>query len=532
MSDQIGTPKVPVFRENFYVSSPGVLLLGLLLGLVAFLAGILPLWHTDFWGHLRFGETILEQGLFEREPISPFTDPSLPYMHFYWLTQILYALVFHAGSWLGGETVLGQFRGGVEAIRLMHALLCSLLFLLIYLGARGRGATVGVAVLAVLFALLFSLGTLLYHRPQLFGAIGFAGLLAILARPPLSRWGVVGAVVVLVLWANLHGSYVLGLVVLGVLAVGRGLDVLTGEAGSLRGVLGDVELRRLVLALILSVFAIALLNPHGPMLYVHVLLFSRNPNLATVGEWQPLQFHWGGGGHIGWLVVVVVVLLSRGLARTRFTWGERFLLVLFLALPFHQQRMQSWLAFLLPWILARFWQRTRERINEWGWLNPAEKSIGYTLLGVGIYLVGLGLIPAVRGLVTGNPPGTLASAVSGPTPVELGLRWREKPPGTIFTAEQGDFLFWAMPTGSRICLTTHVHLFPPDHWARCTAALQAKPGWEKTLDDLRVEVVLLDPTEYGPLATALARDPRWRVEQAGRTNPRIFLARRVDPPGE
>jgi hypothetical protein len=501
----------------------------LVIALVVFLAGNFPLWHTDFWGHLRFGQLLSEQGFFAHELISPFSEPTAPYLHFQWLAQLLYAGVFNLGGWLAGGDAVRQLHGGVDAVRFLHALLCGLLFLLIFLGARARGATPGIATFAMIFALAFLLGTLLYSRPQLFGAIGLATLLLLVSFTPRSQWAVAGIVGVLILWANLHGSFVVGLLVLGLLLAGRGLDLLTAQNGSVVLIFRDVEFRRLLLALLLATAGSALLNPHGPMLYLYVLQFSRNPNLATVEEWHPLVFRWGFGGHLGWLFLLASVVSTRLVARTRFTWGERLLLLVFFALPFLQQRLKTWLNLLLPWLLVRLWQVIRDRLNAQGRLVPSSPSRARAAVAGVVVLFALVAQPGVRWLLRGEPAEALASAVVAPTPWELGLRWREHPPGTIFTAETGDFLFWALPAGSRVTLTTHAHLFAPAHWAACISVLKVEPGWDKILDDLKVDVVLLDSVEHPALTAAIAHDPRWRVLQAGRPFTRLFLAERRTP---
>ena len=35
--------------------------------------------------------------------------------------------------------------------------------------------------------------------------------------------------------------------------------------------------------------AAVFVNPYGPQLYIHVLTFARNPNLADLTEWQLLS---------------------------------------------------------------------------------------------------------------------------------------------------------------------------------------------------------------------------------------------------
>lgn len=518
---------VPSIPEKFSSVSSGGVVAGLLLAGVVLLVGRIPLWHTDFWGHLRFGQALREAGFFTREPASPFTDPDAPYLHSQWLTQVVYSFAFEAGEALAGGDAARRLHGGVEAIRLLHAGLCGLLFLLVYAACRARGASPGVAAIGLALAVVFGLNALLYHRPQLFGLVGFAAVLVLLGRR-LPGWGTVaGLVAVFVPWANLHGSFVVGLFLLGLWAVGRAVEVFTAPDGSFAAVFRDEAFRRLVAAAVLATAAVAVLNPHGPALLYHVATFGRHPNLATLTEWLPIRFQWGGGGHVGWLLLLGVVAVTRAATRTPFTWPERVVLVVFFALPFLQQRMAIWLNLLVPWVLARPWQALRDRqIAEGGLLPTARTRAGFAVVA-GLLVAVVAFLPGVRWLWLGHPGVALETAVAAPTPWEIALRWGDRPPRTIFTSETvGDYLFWALPPGSRVLMTTHAHLFPPGHWQACLKVKYAEDGWKAVLDEYEVDAILVDASEHRGLVTAVARDPAWRVVEDGRSRTRLFLAER------
>ena len=80
------------------------------------------------------------------------------------------------------------------------------------------------------------------------------------------------------LWANMHGTFVVGLAVMGLHGLGRLIE---------RGP-RDPDVRRLFITGVLCGLA-TLVNPHGPMLYKHVLAFSGHPNLKSMTEWFPMQ---------------------------------------------------------------------------------------------------------------------------------------------------------------------------------------------------------------------------------------------------
>src|SRR5262245_11071771 len=74
------SPLAPYYWRSSHVAAAA------LLGLIFVLFSYVPLWHTDVWGHLKFGRWIVEHGrLPEREPFHGLADPHAPALHAYWL---------------------------------------------------------------------------------------------------------------------------------------------------------------------------------------------------------------------------------------------------------------------------------------------------------------------------------------------------------------------------------------------------------------------------------------------------------------
>src|SRR5438105_2431036 len=77
-------PNAPL--APYYLQTSHVVAALFIMGIFLFYALFRPLWHSDFWGHLKFGQWIVEHGrLPDREPFSPFSDSSAPYVNFQWL---------------------------------------------------------------------------------------------------------------------------------------------------------------------------------------------------------------------------------------------------------------------------------------------------------------------------------------------------------------------------------------------------------------------------------------------------------------
>ena len=249
----------------FYLRTWGVVACGLL-ALIFVIVGLFPLWHTDVWAHVKFGEWIAaHRALPEHEPFSPWGDKESPFVPFATLSQLALYGAYAVGAALAGGDAARELAGGVTGLRTEFSLLVLLRFtmlLLAYRRAAAGSTSAAAAMLAVLF--FMSLPSVGVMRPQIFGELFFAVLLFALSRPLLSWRDVVGLPFLFALWVNCHGSFTIGLAVLGVFLVGRMVEAaFEPGAGFFRGPLRDRQVHRLILALAVCAAA-ACATPAAP----------------------------------------------------------------------------------------------------------------------------------------------------------------------------------------------------------------------------------------------------------------------------
>jgi hypothetical protein len=170
-------------------------------------AGWYPIDNPDTFGHLAAGRQIAELGhVPSHDSFSFFREQAQPWVNYEWLS----ALTFYGAYALGGDL-------GLSALR---AMLLALLGVVLVRRAYEREGWLG----AMLTALLLVLATAACRyrfsvRPQLFGLLLSGVYLLLLtrlvdatqgaARKPW-RW-VLALGGLHVLWVNLHGSHLLGL---------------------------------------------------------------------------------------------------------------------------------------------------------------------------------------------------------------------------------------------------------------------------------------------------------------------------------
>ncbi len=119
---------------------------------------------------------------------------------------------------------------GNEGLVFGHALLVTLTAGVLMLAVVRRGAPPGWAWVAGAAMFVLDLPIVGTIRPQLFGQLGAALFLLAAAELPTRRHPLVWLPMVAALWANLHGSILMGLAILGACAIGVTWNVLARVA--------------------------------------------------------------------------------------------------------------------------------------------------------------------------------------------------------------------------------------------------------------------------------------------------------------
>ena len=157
----------------------------------------LPTGDPDTYWHLASGQWMLDHHALLKNDVFSSTVPGQPYSVGEWLGEVGLALAFGAGQWVG----LAILRAVLVAIAA---------FFLARLARRG-GAPLVAALLVVTWALVVS-KTRWTDRPAIFTFVLFPVVLDLLygARAG-SRRALIAIPPLILLWANLHGGYAIGI---------------------------------------------------------------------------------------------------------------------------------------------------------------------------------------------------------------------------------------------------------------------------------------------------------------------------------
>lgn len=269
-------------RSSFGEMSASALLLLIVIANFA----LQPLTEPDFGWHLRTGLDVLHHGL--RLPdLDPYshTMPDWAWVEHAWLTDVLMAGVY---SLFGALGVIVFFAAVTISAWLIGASVAS-----VSLTFRWLSCAIS------LWVALPYLGA----RTQFVTLLGVALLLWMLKRwqngNDSIRWWIPP---LFMIWSNLHGGFVVGLLILG-LVIGT-TAILKWLSDRRLLVLGRCEdqlfsredLKRLVVLALVSA-GLTLVNPYGFRLHIEILTSLSNQfMLETLQEWQPLSVT-GIAGH-------------------------------------------------------------------------------------------------------------------------------------------------------------------------------------------------------------------------------------------
>lgn len=290
----------------------------------------------DTWWHLAAGRWMLAHHTVPTRDVFSFTFAGAPWNAQEWLAEVLMARVFMLAGWSGLHLLFG-LAFGITAGLMAHAL-------------RQRMDMLP-ALVTTLVGLACVAGSLL-ARPHLLAlpllALWTLGLVAARERrgaPPL--W----LVLVMLVWANLHGSFAFGLA----LAVALAVEALLEDRATAKAWL---------IFLGVSIIA-ALANPqglNGLLFPVRLLLL---PSIASIGEWAPARLTYPSPFLMSLLAMGFV--LATGKVRLPPLRALLILLLVYLGLTHvrHQMLFGVTAPLLAAPSLGKAWPPRRGKLPQW-----------------------------------------------------------------------------------------------------------------------------------------------------------------------
>jgi hypothetical protein len=485
---------------------------------------LVPMPSVDLAYQLRAGAGILAGHGIPSIDTWTFTIAGAPWLDQQWGAQVVLAAVYQTAGWTG--------------LALLRAALVGITFWLVMATLRSTGCAARPAALLALIGFVIAAPALAL-RPQQFAIVLFAASLAIIAdraRHPRRLWLLP---LIAIAWANLHGSFPLIVVVLGlgwaeelgrVLVARAAIRPGHGPGRATAAVRGSTGI-----ALIAAVSALAtLVTPFGIDAWRYVEHLAADPSVTSaVSEWRPPSPLDPSGAvfyaslMIGLLIVVLRIRTDRNRLGPA-TFAPIATLVVFGILGVITARGLAWWALVFPIsasALAHDGSLTRYLPRRLGVLRTLFTGPGAqasarlnrasplnTIVALLLILVGIGLLPVWRPIgPAGVPIGTLAYAPQG-LAVALNARITQLHTYPAFinvwVPQTWGSWFELVAPGARYSVDSRIELFPSHVWADAADVSEGSAAGLAVLARDSVAIVIApadDPQLEGALGASGGR---------------------------
>lgn len=458
---------------------------------LAFYAGKGLLNDSDTAWHIRTGEYILKTLSIPRHDIFSFITPPIPWTAHEWLAEVIMAVIHQSF--------------GPTGIALFFSFLIALVYYLLFRMLRKYNGNILFAV-AVAVLVIASSPMHWLARPHIFTHLFLIIWYIILDGYQSGRNNrLIILPLSLLLWVNLHGGFITGLILLGIYIVGNLFEAYFAHGDERAAPRGKArELGMVAFFCLLACLA----NPHG----YHILLFpfnvvSNKYLMDHVQEFIAPNFH--EPLVVKYLLFLLLVLLAA--ARKRLNAIELLLIIVFLNMALFSIRHVPLFALIIAPIIVRqgeavfgactgrfacFARKRGERIAT---VDASARGAIWPAAGVTIVLI---FAAAGRIHFDFDPKIKPVAAVE--------FLNREPVPGKMFNNDQiGGYIIYAANRNYKVFFDGRSDMYGVARMKEYNKITGFEPGWENILEKYGITWIIFDAKSA--LSRYLLENSGWRL---------------------
>ena len=447
----------------------------------------------DLGRHLTIGKYILDHRQIPTQDIFSHSMSGAPLTPHEWLAQVIFALSFAVG--------------GLDGVVWLSAVLIAATFTANYLQSWARSRSI---FLALFWTILAAAASSLHWlaRPHLFTMfliIPWIVILERIRRGESNRWWLLP--ILMLFWANLHGAFIAGFVILGAYLLGDLWQSLLveSEAG------WRLRIRPYLYAAGGSILA-TLINPAGGHLWETSLGYIRNRYLVGhTAEYLPPNFH--EASNWPFLLMVGLSFLVLGMNRATIHPAHIFLVSGWGMMGLYSVRNVPIFALVAAPILAEASVQVLKTLRIGRTFFEFDRRIAAIEASLRGYVWPINILIAIA-MAYGagidldfNRQGNRFDG--GTFPVEA-VDWMQKQPqkGSVFNYfPWGGYLLYRDWPRTRVFIDGQTDFYGEQLTRLYEQVLTLEPGWQEVFRDYQVDWVLM-PTDSA-LVRTLGQDPSW-----------------------
>jgi hypothetical protein len=463
-----------------------------------FFTSLIPLPPNDFWWHLEIGKYIYNTHSIPTTNMYAWTLPSgQPFIYAAWLAELLFYLLYR--------------MGGLALIIFMRTILIAITICLTASEAHRR--THSWRITSMVIALLCLMITNnLPVRTQMWAWIPFIVTYVLLNRyvEGKSRWyWLLLCPVCMVLWVNVHGSFVLGIIIVGTYFVGESISKIIKQEKALNwNQIGWIGITGVFSTLTV------LINPRFTgIIHYTINLLTNPPVQQLIQEWQSPTPQ--GVANITFFISILIFIISLAYTKYHLRFSEIILLSGFLWLAWSGQRNVVWYGMISTPVLASILKelpiKTPVIKPQRNWLN--------LLLAIVLFIPAIAAQPWFVGRLP-LPDTYWQQVIRDPradpllsvhTPIAAVDYLKSHPGGHLFNEMgYGSYLIWALPEQG-VFIDPRIELFPYDLWMDYIH-INNGINYDELLARYGVDRILLDKKLQPELASMIVNDQQWILE--------------------
>jgi len=480
-----------------------------------------PLADSDIGWHIRTGELILATHSLPRTDPFSSTMQGQPWFAWEWLYDILLGILHRAG--------------GLNGVVWWCGLLVATIFALLFSQLLQRGTGLPLAILLMLLAEAAS--TIhLYARPHivswLFSLLWFVALEKWErseqgSRPRWIPWFFPAS---MLLWVNLHGGWLFGIVLLGIYTLAAFVESVR-EQDAFAAIRTAHRARAMAVAWMASAAA-TLVNPFGWRLHAHIYRYLSDRYLMNrIDEFKSPDFH--GWAERCFAIILILVLIAFAGHRKKLRLSHLLVVLLAVYAGFYSSRNLPVSSMVLVLIVGpMLWENFTSLAHKpgaWKWVRRCTVRISSFSDRMGeqemhlrghlwpVLSVAFAFAICLHGGWLGSRQLIQAEFDPKKMPVAavtfLQKESEGKQPSTepVFSTDAwGGYLIYRMNPERKVVIDDRHDLYGSGRIRQYLILTQAEPGWQSVLEQWQIRTALL-PTD-STLANLLRELPRdWRV---------------------
>jgi len=469
-----------------------ILLMGIFWGIASNGPRILN-FDGDLPRHLLNGNIILQTRQISTTDIFSFRTVGFPSIPHEWLSQVILAGIYDLL--------------GLNGIVLITALIIMLTWAIVFRDAMYRSN----GLFASLIFTVLAMGAMQIHvlpRPHIFTYLLTSIWIYILERFDGEKKRAIWALpLVMLLWVNIHGMFVIGIAILAIYIVGDFLDHPSKTWFSLK---------RTKMFLISGglCFAVTFLSPSGFHIWGAIASLGSNSYITSqIPEYQSANFHMPET----WLYIIILLFTIIGFARAgqKNSWIHILLIITFTGISLYTSRMIPLFAIVATPISTKLIAAWLQNDYKQSRLLHIEKNISQTnsisngSVWILVVILATGILFASNKTINPENKGNIFDDRFFPVKA---VDWIQQHPqqGHMFNEfDWGGYLLLTLWPDQQIFMDGHTHIYGEKLTKEYEHVIDLTPGWDDILKKYNIKWAIV--RENAPLTIALSESNKWAV---------------------